>query len=154
MELILFRHGHAEERGSREKDDDRELTDKGRDIVRRVAKSLKCFLPKRHTIYIWTSPLIRARQTAEIVANVLEIRRVTELPAIASGDLTMLSEELAKLGTGTCAIIIGHEPYLSEWSEQISGVVLPFKKGAAAGIKLVAANPPEGELYWFVSRSF
>lgn len=154
MELILFRHGQAEEQDGRFNDDHRELTGKGRKTVRKVARKLRCFLPKHHTIYIWTSPLIRARQTAEIVADTLENCKITELPAIASGNITFLSEELAGLGAGSCIIIIGHEPYLSEWNEQISGVVLPFKKGAAAGIKLIASNPPSGELRWFVSRPF
>jgi|SRR5690554_80946 len=66
MKLLIMRHGEA---GWHTLDQRRELTDAGRfqvaDVAARIASSL--YRPER----IWTSPLVRAQQTAAIVAEVL-----------------------------------------------------------------------------------
>src|SRR5687767_4111114 len=69
MDIILFRHGHAiDETGSPSLGDaGRWLSGKGRERTRAMGKKLFA-RSKRRPAEIWTSPLVRAVQTAEILA--------------------------------------------------------------------------------------
>jgi phosphohistidine phosphatase len=149
MEIILIRHGKAEERSSGRADEGRCLTAEGR---RRLEKSLagyRRFLDRHNQILIWSSPLLRAMQTADIIAGALQIESVCPCDCLSNGDFSAFLAALAAVGKDTTLILVGHEPYLSEWSQQLCGLVLPFKKGAAAGFSLTALVPPSGELLWF-----
>ncbi len=151
MELILMRHGQAEEQGDHSNDQDRELTKEGKKKVLKTAKALKRYLPKYSHLYIWSSPLIRALQTATILAEILGKDDIDVFECIGSGDLETLATEWSKLDEDNiCLIVVGHEPYLSNWSRQICGLSLPFKKGSSAGIKLLSTNHPSGKLQWFI----
>ena len=71
MHILLVRHAIAAPLSSpAERDEDRQLTDLGKRRFRIVAEALRRIAPKPSTIL--TSPLIRARQTAEILAKTLE----------------------------------------------------------------------------------
>jgi Histidine phosphatase superfamily (branch 1) len=72
MHLYLMRHGIAYERDERSGDDDsRPLTEEGIERTRAVAKALHKD-GRLDLAEVWTSPLVRARQTAEIVAEILK----------------------------------------------------------------------------------
>src|SRR6185503_13331725 len=68
MEILLIRHGEAIEVAPGLGDDGRWLTKKGRKVTRRIARWL-AKREERSPVEIWTSPLVRAVQTAEIVAE-------------------------------------------------------------------------------------
>ena len=67
MEIYLIRHAIAEERGDDwPDDDDRPLTEEG---IRRFEEAARGLLEfDAHPVRILTSPLVRARQTAELLA--------------------------------------------------------------------------------------
>ena len=151
MELILVRHGQAEKQSDQLNDRDRELTKDGKKKMLKVAAALKRYIPKNSHLYIWSSPLIRALQTATIISKVLGKDAVDVFECIGSGDLETLANEWSRLEEdNTCLIIVGHQPYLSTWSQQICGLSLPFKKGSVAGINLLSTEHPSGSLQWFV----
>jgi phosphohistidine phosphatase len=149
MKLILFRHGQAEELGTHANDAERELTAKGRDRLRRGADGLKFMLRDFSAIKIWSSPLIRACQTARIIADVLNIEKIEEFDALATGNMDAFQQKILTLPYGACLIAVGHDPYLGMWSKEICDVHLSFKKGAAAAIDVSSTNPLAGELCWF-----
>lgn len=150
MELILVRHGQAEEGGNRLTDAQRELTKEGKRSARQAAKALERYLPPRSPLFIWSSPLVRARQTAQIIAKILGHDDIAVLECIGSGDLEELTREMTGLAKdNACLIVVGHEPHLSMWSQQICGLSLPFGKGSAAGITLLDTERPGGKLLWF-----
>ncbi len=149
MKLILFRHGQAEELGTHGNDAERELTAKGRDRLRRGADGLKFMLRDCSPVKIWSSPLVRACQTAQIIADVLNIEKVEELDALATGNMDAFQQNVLTLPQGTCLIVVGHVPYLGMWSNEICGVHLSFRKGAAAAIEVSGTDPLRGELCWF-----
>lgn len=149
MKLILFRHGQAEELGTHGNDAERALTAKGRDRLRRGADGLKVMLRDFSAVKIWSSPLIRACQTAQIIADVLNIEKIEELDALATGDIAAFRQKMLKLPYGVCLIAVGHDPYLGMWSNEICGVNLSFNKGAAAAIDVSGTDPLTGELCWF-----
>src|ERR1041385_5932706 len=70
MDIILFRHGHAiDDTGSSSLGDSgRWLSSKGRERTRAMGRKLVARM-KRRPQEIWTSPLVRAVQTAEILAG-------------------------------------------------------------------------------------
>jgi phosphohistidine phosphatase len=158
-ELYLIRHGVAEDRGDAWPDDaKRPLTEAGMARMRKSVRGLARFGVAIDLIL--TSPLVRARQTAEIVAAGLEPR-----PAIVSvdaltpaGTFTSLTAELEKHARRTRIALVGHEPNIGEIAARLVGSRHPieFKKGAVCRID-VEQLPPHGpgDLRWFIpSRVF
>lgn len=149
MELILMRHGKAEERGSRPTDEERELTEKGREKAEAAAKGLAGMIKRDAPVTIWTSPITRARQTAEIVACEIKGAEIAAKEALVHGDLEALHRDLQEFDREGTLILVGHEPYLSHWGARIAGAVLPLKPAAAMAIEMSSAVPPEGDILWF-----
>ncbi|BBB91243.1 MAG TPA: histidine phosphatase family protein [Methylomusa anaerophila] len=155
MEVIFMRHGKAEEPGDLVLSDaERALTGEGRKKVENAAPGIAQFIRcGSSAVMIWSSPLLRAKQTAEIVASNLGKIKIQHYEAIAAGDLDMLIKEWGRLGDDVTLIIVGHEPYLSHWAEKLAGVRLVFKKGACAGFDVAVTNPAEGRLKWYATAS-
>ncbi|MCI0341492.1 MAG: histidine phosphatase family protein [Planctomycetales bacterium] len=152
MTVILFRHGPAESRSRGGDDESRRLTADGRRRTRAAARGLRRLGPVPRAVV--SSPLARARQTAEILAEVLGGRRRVRLsdalrPEAAPAEADAL---LRDLGSGP-ATLVGHEPHLSTlarcWLGCRGGVAL--KKAGA--LCLETREPPEGSasLLWLAT---
>src|SRR5881628_2985392 len=94
MDILLIRHGHAVDDAPGLGDAGRWLSAKGRKVTRKVARWL-AKNRKRRPVTIWTSPLVRAVQTAEITAAEAaikgEVKAISELsPGRDPGDLVKL----------------------------------------------------------------
>ena len=77
IDLFILRHGEAGNRMSAvEEDSERPLTPEGRAEMQKIAKSLNAV--GLQTNWICTSPLRRARETAEIAAKILKIPTLEE----------------------------------------------------------------------------
>ena len=117
MELLIIRHAVAEDRerfASRNPDDgQRPLTSKGIQRMREANRGLARLVPRLD--YIAGSPLVRARQTTDLVAeHYPKAERVT-LPELApGGDRNALIERLASHHARDRVALVGHEPDLSE----------------------------------------
>ena len=136
MELYLLRHGLAVERGTTGFKDDalRPLTPKGRRQLRTIAAAIKgmdlrCDL-------ILSSPLQRAKQTAEIIAREIKLKkRVKFSNALApGGSAAVLFRQLVRMKPMPARLLfVGHEPDLSRLiSLLITGgmrLQMDFKKG-------------------------
>ncbi|MDP3849014.1 MAG: histidine phosphatase family protein [Luteolibacter sp.] len=140
MDLILLRHGKAEDFHA-DGDSFRELAGRGREQAHKAARLLKDsrWLPE----IVLTSPLVRARQTAD------EFCETASLPgAVIQGWLACgmhpegALRELAGFSEFKRIAIVGHEPDLSrliEWLLGTSGGGVDMKKGAIACLRI---NPP------------
>ncbi len=144
MKLYVMRHGPAEDRSDSGLDEDRPLTIAGRERVRAVAKLLAD--SNEEPLHIVTSPLVRAVQTAEIVAVVtrlgerdgaVEVRR----GLAPGGDAVTLVRNL--VGEGKRRVLLaGHEPDCSGLvTALVPGVDLPFDKGMVVGLHLPDHGP-------------
>lgn len=149
MEIILVRHGKAGNTADIMDDAKRPLTSGGRKKLEQTMPSLERLVKNLGKAQIWSSPLARAVQTAGIIAKLFSIPEIKQFDFISEGNFAALTEALASEKTSSTIIIVGHEPTLSEWSQRLCGVSLPFKKGAAAGIRVGKQNPLESELLWF-----
>jgi len=113
MRIYLMRHALAEEADEQVPDELRALTTKGRKRARRVAKFLSDH--SEHPDRIFSSPQVRAVQTAEIVQGELGLQEpVVILPALApDGDPAAVIAALAKTPLPS-VLLVGHEPLLSK----------------------------------------
>src|SRR5262245_40574255 len=114
MKLYLLRHGIAAERGTGQhaSDADRPLTAKGRRKLRRAAAAIRAMELSFDAIL--SSPLVRARQTAELVAKALHCRHRLELTDLLApgADAAGLVRRLKQLKPQS-VLLVGHEPDLS-----------------------------------------
>jgi phosphohistidine phosphatase len=145
-ELYLIRHGIAESRGEAWPDDaKRPLTDQGVSRLRRSARGLVRLGMSIDVVL--TSPLVRTRQTAEIVAAAFSPRpAIVNIDALAPGGTpSALAGELEKHGRRPHILIVGHEPGIGELAAWLVGMRHPieFKKGAVCRID-VDSLPPRG----------
>jgi phosphohistidine phosphatase len=144
IELYVVRHGIAVGRESPMEDAFRPLTSKGRRRFRKTAKAFGRIARKLDVIF--TSPLVRAVQTAEILAREAkhgEVAVLEELdPKVA---VETLVEAIAIRANGSKAVaLVGHEPQLSELVAALAGVgaeELDLKKGAI--VRLDMDDPSE-----------
>jgi len=107
-----MRHGLAEEPTPRGDDSGRKLTSKGADKVRKAAAGMR----SAGLIFemILTSPITRARETADIVAREFESLKPRVVPELTTGaSPTYALEALTKLHLPESVIAVGHEPTLS-----------------------------------------
>lgn len=153
MDIYLVRHGIAVGREDGVPDGFRPLTGKGR---RRFRKTARAFarLGRRKLDLILTSPLVRAVQTAEILAQETkhgEVGVLQELdPEFSVGSLL---EALAKRADGLKSVVlVGHEPQLSSVLAVLAGVPadsLDLKKGAIVHLDGTdLSQPGSAGAYW------
>ena len=154
LELYLIRHGIAAERGDDYPDDSkRPLTGSGIKRLQQEARGLNALEVSFDQII--ASPLLRTKQTAEVLAAALKTR-----PAVTTSD------SLAPAGTPAAVFhalgrhmrkgriaLVGHEPNLGELAARLIGARVPlaFKKGGICRIDF-EVFPPKGvgQLRWFV----
>ena len=159
MQLLVIRHGFAgdkEEFARTGKDDSlRPLTAEGKREMALVAKGLKA--AAREIDVLASSPLVRAHQTAAIVAEAYRIEHVEEVDALApDAPPENLVRWLRTRGNDEVVAVVGHEPHLGvlvTWllsGELETRVVL--KKGGACRVD--CASPPArggGVLRWLMT---
>jgi phosphohistidine phosphatase len=155
FELYLIRHAIAAERGEEWPDDDkRPLTEDGISRMRKAARGLARLDVSIDVVF--TSSLVRARQTAEIVAAALETRpSIVTIDSLAPGAAyASLMADLEKHGRKPRLALVGHEPGLGELAGRLVGSrrAIEFKKGAVCRIDLdeLPPNGP-GQLRWFLT---
>lgn len=155
MELYLIRHGLAAEPGETYPDDGkRPLTHDGIEKLGREAAALAALDITFDCIL--TSPLVRARQTAEALAQGLAgpppIHNVEALAP--GGSFAAVVEAIAKHARRTRVALVGHEPEIGELAARLIGTraPMPFKKGAICRIDLETVPPAgPGVLRWFAT---
>ena len=154
-ELYVIRHGLAEERGDAWPDDTkRPLTDEGMSRMRKSARGLARI---GVTIdIVLTSPLVRARQTAELVAGGLDPRpSLVNVDSLApDGNYTAVLADLEKHSRRCRIGLVGHEPMLGELAARLIGSrhAIEFKKGAVCRIDIDDLPPAgPGDLRWMLT---
>lgn len=151
MRCYFLRHGPAGDSEDWHGDDfERPLTDEGVERMQREASSIAELGLDPDVIV--TSPLIRARQTAEIVAEELEMRdRLVEDAHLGLDfDLKRLTRILEKHAGAHAVMLVGHDPSMSRTIGQlIGGARVELKKGSLACVR-VEASSVKGELVFLL----
>jgi phosphohistidine phosphatase len=109
VNIFLLRHGEAMERGF--EDSVRPLTPHGREQSKIVAETFKTLgiTPRE----ILTSPIQRARETADIVAQELGLERPAASELMLPGSDLRKLLEILRLDEASSVLLVGHEPHLS-----------------------------------------
>jgi len=153
--LYLVRHAIAEERGDAWPDDaKRPLTHEGAAKMRRAVLGLREFDLNIDVVY--TSPLVRAIETAELLVSGLKPTPVLRpLPALVpGGSPAKVAEGVTFDRDAHTFALVGHEPSLGELAAWFIGAraPLPFRKGGVCRIDFTdqPANR-NGQLIWFAT---
>lgn len=156
-QLYVMRHGIAVARGDPNypEDDLRPLTTEGKKKLREIAKGLLRLGLCVETIY--SSPLVRAVETASTIAEVLGsgIKVENSDHLRPGGSLHAMLTSLGKQTDQRCVLVVGHEPDLSEGVARLIGDAsarFQFKKGGCCRIDFEKLPPkPPGKLIWWLT---
>ena len=156
MRVVLFRHGPAGERDPAKWPDDaqRPLTAKGEQRTAAAAAGLRRLRPDvRH---VFTSPLLRALQTTQIVARVLALHGPVETWEELSGGVPLreVVARLSQVPPSSTIVLVGHEPDLGALAAWMVGAHEPFvmKKGGVCRIEVTAMPPAgHGQVVWLAT---
>jgi phosphohistidine phosphatase len=149
--VYFLRHGVAAKRGEWTGDDDlRPLTDEGRAALARAAGAIARLGIAPAAIV--TSPLVRARETAEIAGEALGAAdKVAGDERLAPGfDAGRLVSLLADHPDAAEIVVVGHEPDLSRTIAGLTGGAVVCKKGSLARVDLADRSIPRGTLVWLL----
>ena len=149
MKLYFLRHGKADWPNWGKSDDERPLTEEGKDQVAAVAKLLARL---EIAPAIFTSPLPRASQTADIAGKYLN-QKVNVDPLLRPGFDAVKLKKLLKDVSGKSLMVVGHEPDFTHTIFQLTGGKTKLSK---AGVALIELDPAsmKGELRWLVPPKF
>jgi len=155
--VLVIRHAEAEEpvdaRIQGRDDYHRELTKDGRRKLREGAQGLKRLV--EHIDHLVSSPLTRAIQTAELIAEAYPAAKRQQYAGLANGvDHSELLRWVAR-HDGVIALV-GHEPDLSQWiGYAVTGAarsVVLMKKGSVCRLDMPqAAIAGEAQIAWHMS---
>lgn len=143
MKLVILRHAIAEELVTT--DFDRRLTLEGRARCRRVLLHYaRRFEPPA---IIFTSPLIRTRQTARLASRILDVPTQQCEALRPSGDAFQWLCEQPCLDL----MVVGHEPDLALLAARFLGLSQPCFDFKKAGMALLEGEPGQGQLRWLLT---
>jgi phosphohistidine phosphatase len=154
--LYIVRHGIAVDPGTPGiPDDERPLTPKGEKRMREIARGLRSLDLKLDRIV--TSPLPRARSTAEIIADALRARELLEVSnVLQAGTSSATVHRWLRDRTEERLMIVGHNPTLSDLvSLLVLGSMQPqicdLKKGGVAALSRTVPTKDLYDLNWLAA---
>jgi phosphohistidine phosphatase len=155
MQIYLLRHGIAEDARPGLADADRALTSEGVKRLREILRRARTASVSPSIIV--TSPYLRARQTAELAAEILgfedELAPSSKLVPMASPLETWA--EVRTLRREPSLLLVGHEPHMSTFTGFLLGTPelrVDFKKGAMVRIEMPEMGiQPKGILKWMMA---
>ena len=136
-QLWLLRHGEAEPHDARS-DDERRLTARGEDQSRAAGTALAAMEIVFQAVY--TSPKVRARDTARLACAALDAEPLEHAP-LREG--FSADDALELLHADERTLVVGHEPDFSQVVHDLTGARIDLKKGGVAGVRMDGAR---GEL--------
>ena len=160
MELLIVRHAHA---GSREEfaatgqpDELRPLSKTGVHDIKDVARGLRRIVPTVDSVV--SSPLVRARQTADIVADEYRTTVVESDALRPDAELGRFVEWARRETKGNVVAVVGHEPHLSGLIAYLIGdsgdARIDLKKSGACLLKFGGQlERGAGTLRWLLTPS-
>jgi phosphohistidine phosphatase len=143
VQVFLVRHARAVDETVELRDPARHLTLEGRSQAKSLGARLRAY--GCEPTHVWSSPLVRAVQTAELLVAGLECPKPVEtVPALAPDESPRdAASAIAKLPAEAVVIAIGHEPGLSAIGALLAGQ--PEFPGLD---KATAACIVDGKLRW------
>ena len=158
MEIYLLRHGIAEppSESNEFSDASRALTPEGISKLRQAGLGLKKLGVKLNLVA--SSPLVRARETAEYVTEILKCKEPIQLwdELAPGGSIDGLMQKLQNHQGKNSVLLVGHQPDMGSLASLLifgsARISLAFKKGGICCVQ-VSEVPPQfpGELLWMLT---
>ena len=145
MKVLFIRHGSAEDRSDDKPDAERQLTCKGSQLLYEQASYLIDFLANKD-VYFISSPLVRARQTAEVFTN-CGLKQFQLKDYVALGNFESLKIDIAN-HNGEIMVVVGHSPTLEEWTYGLTGQWVKLKKGSVVALEIRDSASNTGQILW------
>ncbi|HEV2814067.1 MAG TPA: phosphohistidine phosphatase SixA [Solirubrobacteraceae bacterium] len=133
QQLWLLRHGEAEPHDAGP-DDERELTERGRE--QSLAAGVALATLEITFQLAFTSPKVRAAQTAELACDHLGIEPLEHEPLRDGFDADEAVALMHAAGDDRRILVVGHEPDFSQVVHDLTGARIDFKKGGVAAVRL------------------
>lgn len=147
MRLYFLRHAEAVD--AADSDHTRQLTERGIRRTQTAAKVMKKLgIAPNH---IFASPRIRAKHTAEIVAETLGAEITISEEVNFGFSVTGVKVLTDGMGGDTQVMFVGHNPSMSEVVTQMCGATVAMKKGGLARVDLYSPHMDRGELVWLIA---
>jgi len=151
MRLYLVQHAMA---ASKEVDLARPITEEGRRDIQKVAEFIK---PLNLSVdYLWHSGKTRAQQTAEVLAEVVEVRKETaaQVGLAPNDDVKAIKDKIVSANRDI--MIVGHLPFLSKLAALLltnseSSNTVAFKNGCIVCLDYSGDN--QWQLHWMIVPS-
>src|SRR5262245_14643528 len=116
MKVLVVRHAIAVDRDTPGISDHlRPLTEEG---AARFRKSSRALADMVTADAVLTSPLLRAKQTAELLGRNFPGIAIQEVASLGTGAREEFEATLARLPKTSTVAAVGHEPYVSEWTAE------------------------------------
>ena len=132
--FVLMRHGKALPAADGQQDIERPLSEAGRRALRASLPNQLAMLDKDDRVSIWSSPALRAQQSAELLECALGKRRITiiggieEHPSLWDQDEAKFLSELRDADEGT-VFAVGHNPFVESLAKNLTGAEIPCATG-------------------------
>ena len=139
-QLWLLRHGEAVAHESKD-DHARELTARGERQALAAGAALVRLGLEFSACYV--SPKVRARDTAKLACQALDIEPIEHEPLTEGFDADDAIELVYAHGDDARVLVVGHEPDFSQVVHDLTGGRVDFKKGGVAAVRVARAG---GEL--------
>ena len=133
QQLWLLRHGEAEPHDARP-DAERRLTDRGREQSRVAGCALAALKIQIHVAF--TSPKVRARDTAVLACEPLGVEPIDHAALFAGFDVSDALELLGAAGPDQRVLVVGHDPDFSQVVYDLTGARIDCRKGGIAAVRL------------------
>ncbi len=161
--VVLVRHGKAKDRT-----ECTDIPDEKRKLTRAGKRSLAAWLPRAAklieadssaSIELWASPAVRTMQTAKAVRKAVSCTLSIKPPDITPCDFLLSQDMTAFLkavedSEANIVFAVGHNPFIEEACEQLSGARIPFGTGAVAAIECYGSSnespDDSAHLMWFM----
>ena len=144
-----MRHGLAQEPAEQIADAQRKLTDTGVANTKQAARVIKALGLKPDRFY--TSPLVRAQQTGEIIAKALGVTLETRQELGPGFSIHAVAALTHDLPVDSDVFFVGHEPDFSTTISSLVGGRVMMKRGGLARIDVVSQQPMLGTLVWLIA---
>jgi len=149
MRVYFLRHGIAQDGSPSMADADRQLVPAGIEKIKQLATKLEPWDVQPAVIY--SSPLVRAHQTAQIVAEYTGIHLQIQEALGLDFSARALQSIVDKHAENEDIMVVGHEPsFSSTISYIIGGGNITMKKGGLARVDLYSQHPLHGTLVWLL----
>lgn len=133
QQLWFLRHGEAERHDAQADDADRRLTARGEAQARSAGRALAAL--ELEFQYVFTSPKVRARDTALLACASLGAEPVVHQPLRGGFTRRDAEELLAAAGPDQRVLVVGHEPDFTQVIHDVTGGRVELKKGGVAGLR-------------------